>query len=313
MQAQTGSRIRQIRQPRRPALAGLAGMILACRAFAGSVTLYPNADTSLFANFPDNDLGASSSLVSGVNGSGFSSRALVRFDVANQIPSNAVIQSVALTMNVVTVPGGGGVASVFDLRRVLLGWGEGAGTSNTGSPANAGEATWNNRMHPSTPWTVPGGAISNDFSETLSASMLISGLGSYTFNSTTQLVADVQQWLLNPSANFGWVLISESENTAFTARRFGSREDAVNTPVLVVEYAVPATTQIQWIKAVGAQIQFSFSASAEQPYTVQYRDSLSSGNWLTLTNIAPQTTSTNLIVTDPFPTNVQRFYRIGVF
>ena len=123
--------------------------------------------------------------------------------------------------------------------------------------------------------------------------MFINGLGSYTFGPNTNLVADVQQWLLNPATNFGWALISESENTLFTARRFGSRED---------------TTEIQWIQAAGNQIQFSFLASGGQPYTVQYRDSLASGNWLTLT-----ITTTNLIVLDPFPTNVQRFYRIGIF
>jgi hypothetical protein len=284
----------------------LIGMVLDGRVFGDSITLRPSADTSLFAAFPDNNLGSNPNLVSGANGSGFPARALIRFDVANQIPSNAMIQSAALTVNVVIVPGGGGVDSTFDLRRVLLDWGEGIGTGNTGSPANDGEATWNNRFHPSTPWTVAGGAVSNDFSGTLDASMFINGLGSYTFGPNTNLVADVQQWLLNPATNFGWALISESENTLFTARRFGSREDTTNTPILVVQYALPA--EIQWIQAAGNQIQFSFLASGGQPYTVQYRDSLASGNWLTLT-----ITTTNLIVLDPFPTNVQRFYRIGIF
>src|SRR6266850_2387081 len=101
------------------ALLCLSGMVPVDPVFGDSAALRPNADTSLFANFPNNNLGSNSNLVSGANGSGLSSRALIRFDLANQIPSNAIIQSVALAVNVVILPGGGGVGSVFDLRRVL--------------------------------------------------------------------------------------------------------------------------------------------------------------------------------------------------
>jgi hypothetical protein len=311
MQEQTKSWRMGIGRPCWIALPCLIGMVLVGRVFGDSIMLHPSADTSLFANFPDNNLGSNSNLVSGASGSGFGSRALIRFDLANQIPSHALIQSVALTVNVVIVPGGGGAGSVFDLRTVLVDWGEGSGTGNSGSPANNGEATWDNRIYPSTPWTVPGGAISNDFSGVVSASMPIGGLGGYTFNSTTNLVADVQQWLLNPAANLGWALISESEDTPFTARRFGSREDSSHAPALLVQYVLP--TEIQSVKAASGQIQFGFRASGGQQYTVQYRDWLTSGNWLTLTNIAPQIITTNLIVLDPFTTNAQRFFRIGVF
>jgi hypothetical protein len=51
-------------------------------------------------------------------------------------------------------------------------------------------------------------------------------------------VADVQGWLNNPKSNFGWMLISESEDTRFTARRFGSREDPNNAPLLDVQYVL---------------------------------------------------------------------------
>ena len=97
------------------------------------------------------------------------------------------------------------------------------------------------------------------------------------------------------------------------ARRFGSREDTNNAPALVVHYSLPKALEIQWIKAAGSQIQFGFLASVGQPHIVEHRDSLTSGNWLTLTNIAPQIVITNAIVFDPFPTNAQRFYRFGAF
>src|SRR5579872_792398 len=227
----------------------LAGVVAVCQARGDSVTLQPSADTSLFETAPNNNLGGSLSLVAGSNASGFRSRALLRFDLAGNIPSNAVIQSVALTVTVVTLPGGGGADSIFDLRRVLGDWGEGAGSGNQGSPAGDGEATWNNRFYPSATWTVPGGAVSNDFSAGVSASMLVSNLGGYTFSSTSNLVADAQAWLSTPAANFGWALMSESETLHQTARRFGAREDPVNAASLAVQYVLPSAPDIQWITA----------------------------------------------------------------
>src|SRR5580658_5382148 len=81
-------------------------LLLTFRVFADSVTLAPSADTSLFENEPDNNLGASLSLVSGANASGFRSRELMEFDFTGQIPTNAIVQSVTLVVYVVTVPGG---------------------------------------------------------------------------------------------------------------------------------------------------------------------------------------------------------------
>ena len=88
------------------ALLSLASLSLVGRSFGDSITLRPSADTSLFATFSDNNLGSNLNLVSGANGSGLAGRALIRFDLGNQIPSNAVIQSVALTVNfVASLPG----------------------------------------------------------------------------------------------------------------------------------------------------------------------------------------------------------------
>jgi hypothetical protein len=287
-------------------------MAMAGRVYGDTATLVPAADTSLFENEPDNNLGASLSLVSGANTSGFRSRELMRFNFTGQIPSNAVIQSVALSVNVVTVPGGGGgAASVFDMRRLLVDWTEGIGTGNMGSAANTGETTWNHRFYPATSWIVPGGGISNDFSSTVSASLLWSGVGTYTFTSTSNLVADVQQWVANPATNFGWIFISESENVAQTARRIGSREDTNNTPSLLVQYVVPVVPVIQNIQLAGGVIQFSFSARAGETYSVLYRNSLTNGAWLTLTNISQQAVTTNLTISDSLSNNVQRYYRIA--
>ena len=44
--------------------------------------------------------------------------------------------------------------------------------------------------------------------------------------------------LSSPSSNFGWLLRSESELTAATIRRFGSRDDASSSPVLNIQYTI---------------------------------------------------------------------------
>jgi hypothetical protein len=53
------------------------------------------------------------------------------------------------------------------------------------------------------------------------------------------LVADVQLWLDQPGSNFGWMLLCQSEGTAFSARRFGSRENPFTTPALAIEFLLP--------------------------------------------------------------------------
>jgi hypothetical protein len=292
----------------------IAVMTLVICAYADSVTLAPSADTSLFENEPDNNLGASLSLVSGANTSGFRSRELMRFDFTGQIPTNAIVQSVTLVVYVVTVPGnGGGVASVFDMHRLLVDWNEGIGSGNMGSNALTGETTWNHRFYPDTNWTVPGGGISNDFSATVSASLLWDAIGTYTYNSTSNLVADVQQWAANPATNFGWMFISESENVMQTARRLGSRESGSTVPALTAQFTLPVSAPaIQNVQASGGTIQFSFSATGGQACVVQYSGSLSPGSWQTLTNIPAPPASTNIVVSDTLTNAAARFYRVAI-
>jgi hypothetical protein len=278
---------------------------------ADSVTLHPVADTTLFATYPTNNLGSSSWLVAGANGFSTSPRrALIRFDPSIQIPSNAVIQSVTLSLNVLLLPSQG-VPSVFDLHRLLVRWEEGTGTGLSGAFAKIGETTWNTRFYPGTLWTQPGAAGGVDFSDTVSASKFVEGVGAYTFDSTANLVLDVQQWLSNPQTNFGWILVSKAENTNYTVRRFASREDSARAPSLIVEYTVPQRLIIQNIGLVGDTIQFSFPAQAGKSYTVEYRDSLESGSWLTLTNLSNQTIATNIVIVDSINGATRRCYRVG--
>jgi hypothetical protein len=146
-----------------------------------------------------------------------------------------------------------------------------------------------------------------DFAAFDSSSQYIEAKGTYTFDSTQDLVADVQDWLRTPTSNHGWMLLCSAEQIRFTARRFSSREDLSSPPQLAIEYLVPP--HIDVIELSGNTIQLTFLALPDQFYTVQYRTSFTTGGWESLTNVGPSTSPTPVIITD---TKVapHRFYRL---
>jgi hypothetical protein len=164
---------------------------------------------------------------------------LFKFDLS-AVPQEAVIDSVTLSLYVNVQPPDA-VGSDYYVHRVLVGWGEGNKTGNQGQPASIGEVTWNSRAHEITPWFEPGGAPGTDYVATGSASQFINSV-SFTaqWGSTAGMVADVQHWVDNPAQNFGWMLISDSEGTPYTAKRFATREYTTESlrPSLTVQYSV---------------------------------------------------------------------------
>lgn len=233
-----GSRHCSSRVPRRilrVACIGFVGFL--SPLWAETISLNPTADTTLHENSPDNNLGGNVNFISGAGNNGARNRALVQFDIAGTIPAGSIIDSVSLELTLVAAAAGPG--STFTLHRVLQSWGEGGKSGNQGEAATEGEATWNARFFSETLWSTPGAAAPDDFSSSASAALLMSGVGQYEFQSTAGLVADVQAWLDDPGANFGWILISDAEGTAQTTRRFASREDALGVPVLHVAYTIP--------------------------------------------------------------------------
>jgi len=268
--------------------------------------LVPVADTSLLESNPDNNLGALSSIPAGTTAQG-RSRALFKFDLSG-IPSGAGITAVELTVSAVSENLSQHPGSIFAFHRLLRDWGEGTGSvNNNGDPATTNTANWNNRFHPVTPWSTPGGAAGVDYVASFSATNFIDALTNYTFGSTTGLVADVQLWMNNPGTNFGWIFLSQSEATTFTVRRFASREDAARFPVLIVHY-IPAPV-ISPVSVSGNQIHFSFPAQSNRTYTVETRSGIIDGNWVVLTNIPAQFATTIIEVNDPI-TNLTGFYRV---
>jgi hypothetical protein len=208
----------------------------------------------------------------------------------------------------------------FDLHRLLRDWGEGTNNPTAspgqGSPATTNEATWLSPFALTTNlWAVPGAAAAIDYAPVVSASQIIYGTvqSPYIFPdpsaASEPMLADVRSWLTEPAANFGWIFICESEDVPSTARRFGSREDPNNPPLLQLEYLAPP--QITAVENVGTQFRLHFEALAGQSYVVQFRDSIFQSNgWFTLTNLSSQPATTNIVVTDVV-TGTGRLYRVG--
>lgn len=304
-------------QPRR-------GLICVCllaatiqSTLAATVILQPVADTTLIEAAPNNNMGGTQFINAGTTASNTRNRALIKFDFSS-IPTAAKIRAAALTLEVTTLPNGGADPSPIALHRMLRAWGEGNKDSTLevspglGFPATTNEATWNSPFAFTTnTWSGPG--ASNNFSATISSSTFAYGLADFPrFASTTQMVANVQLWLTNSSLNFGWMLKTETESVARTARRFGSREfagiDTNSPPYLEIEFVPPP--KINAAQIVSGQIRFSFLAETNQTYVVQFKNTLAATNaWMTLTNISTQTNAANIFVSDLLSTNT-RFYRV---
>ena len=234
-------------------IAALAVFLGVLSANAATVTLSPIQDNTLYetpARTPDGTAvlsnGAGDYLFAGRILTGELRRALIAFDVAGSLPSGAAITEVSLTLQMSKTIAG---PTPVTLHRVLADWGEGdsqaGGEEGAGAPAQSGDATWQHTFYPSSFWLVQGG----DFVGTPSASQTVAGNGAYTWQSTPELVADVQRWLDSPSANFGWVVLG-SESAPPTAKRFNSRENGAGVPSLTITYQAPVPTAPVW--ALGA-------------------------------------------------------------
>jgi hypothetical protein len=258
-------------------------------ARALTTNLVPIADTALRSTAPDQNFGADSSLPIGVSNTGSPvNHALFRFDLS-VLPTNAIINDVSLGLTNTKNPKG----DSFDLHRLLSSWSE-------------SEATWNNRFV-SVAWAAGGAQAGTDFITSPSASAAV-GSGVTLFNSPV-LTSDVRAWILNPGTNFGWILMATGE-PAGTGEQVGSREDPDNTPILTIDYDLPLPPVIVGTQLVGNQIRFSFDVQGGFTYTVEFRDSLTAGNWNVLTNIPAQLDDITTINLTNTVSSVERYFRV---
>lgn len=177
-------------------------------------------------------------LIVGTNNSNEKRRALLMFDIAaSGIPAGSIITSSTLRLY--------NIKNTIDkncetkLYRLVKDWGEGTSSvsqDSGGAPATPGDATWLHNFYPSSFWTKPGG----DFSNTLSASLIVPPAAGFYFWTSEIMADDVQRFLDEPSSNFGWMMAGD-ETQVRDKKYFASLQNttAAYRPLLTVTYTPP--------------------------------------------------------------------------
>jgi len=147
-------------------------------------------------------------------------RAVIAFDIAGNIPAEAMIESVELTLHLSRT---GSSSSPIFLHELMRDWGEGTSDAlaqeGKGAAATEGDATWMHTFYDTGTWSHPGG----DYDTTILAVTDVNSFGDYTWGSASGMVDNVQTWLDEPDENFGWILVGQEDET-HDAKRFDSRE-----------------------------------------------------------------------------------------
>jgi hypothetical protein len=214
-----------------------------------SAALYAGKDNTIYDFDWYNSNGAGNRVFAGNDDMGYSTRGLMYFDIAGNIPNGATITDVHLRLYCEYTMGG---TQVVRLNRVTHDWGEGnsvaSGEELYGTTAQTDDATWEYRFADGagggTPWNNTGG----DFSGFSSASTSVSTVDTYYTWSSSMMIDDVQSWLDNPSMNFGWLLLGNEVST-YTAMGFSSRTNpnAFRRPMLTILYNPPTSPENETI------------------------------------------------------------------
>ncbi len=239
---------------------GLVIGLVATFELYGQTTFSPSKDNTLIQNTTGAlSNGANPSFFVGRTNSAGARRGLLAFDLSSIQPGSTVT-SVTLKLNMTRSMVG---AQNIALRRVSADWGEGtssdlSGGGGGGSSSTPGDATWIHRFFNTTMWSTAGG----DFSSTVSASLSVNNIGAYTWESTPEMVADVQGWVNDPSTNFGWILIGNE--TTRSTKQFASRQNsnAANRPVLTVTFIPPTSVEDD----PGLPTQFNLAQNYPNPF-----------------------------------------------
>ena len=254
------------------------------------------ADTALFEFFPTSNLGAAELAAGSISQldperqEPARTRSLIRFDVSG-VPAGATVTSAEVRVTLTKRPFTAGTGSTIRLHRVLKAWGEGNKAGPTGGLAGDGEATWSAPAHPEPGWGDVGAGGESDAVTTASSSVDVDQIGTYTFQTSAALAADVQGWVANPASNFGWLMKSDSEGTPQSARRFGSKESLTGKPTLTISYEVAVAevriTQFQ-LRPAGMFLAWTGGAA---PYRVERAENIL-GPWTAVTAASNESQAT---------------------
>ena len=207
-------------------------------AHGASVGVGAAKDNTLFESATGHlSNGAGPHLYVGTTRTGSTRRGVIAFDVASVVPRFSLVHAGTLTLAGSRTSS---AATAIDVHRLMADWGEGASNAGSpgglGAPSAPGDATWVHRTFDTIPWDAPGG----DFVADASTTAPVVGLGADSWPSTPALVADVQGWLDQPAANFGWLLKAANESQAGSAKRFDTREikTPANRPSLTIDFTI---------------------------------------------------------------------------
>jgi hypothetical protein len=252
----------------------------------------PALDTSISSGGA-NPRGAATILAGG-RGNGTRDRGLLRFDLT-AIPTNATVRGALLKLTVVMSPPGP-AASTFYLHRALKNW--------------DAAATWQNAIA-GTLWSAPGGGENVDYEAAGAPGVVEPGGVVHAFAFTNETAAVFGDWIHEPAANHGWMLISDRESAGKTARHFGSSESA-KPPELTVYYSEPPRPAV--LRDVSIQtnrLVFQLTGEPGWLYEIQTRAEVNSGAWISLTN-RPAGAALEPVVFEAPLSGARQFFRVLV-
>lgn len=154
-----------------------------------------------------------------------------------------------------------------------------------------------------------------DFAAEPSSTERVQSVGTYEFEFGSNQIAELQDWLVHPESNHGWVLVSQAEDTAFTARRFATREHPQPNlrPTLVLEVSpgipVPAPV-IRSVAFVSGEARVVVAAEAGVRYTLESTPGLPAAGWTIRGDTVSTNRSVDLVLTDGSDPGQERFFRV---
>lgn len=245
---------------------GLAFVVAFCAPAAEVVVLTPTKDAAIYAENGNNANGRGSFFFIGKNASGNLRRSLLHFDIAGAVPAGSTITGVTLAMTVANTQGTGNLARLLPLTQA---WLEGpatpVGAGGAGTAAAPGDTTWTHHNFNTGLWGSAGGDFDNSV---LTDTVVINGVGGYTWPSSTRLVSTVQAWLDTPATNFGWLIQGDETAVGATAKQVHARENATGAPQLTVTYLlssynpkVELAATFEAARLVGETIHYSLAIS----------------------------------------------------
>jgi len=160
-------------------------------------------------------------------------RALIRFNLSTEIPSDATIDSVFLSLSMNKTQN---AAQDLRIYPVLGAWAEGTSDASSnegkGTSATDGDPTWTYRVYPDTLWNNEGG----DIGEEILFEGSIQGSGSYSLKGTDNFITLFNQWRKGDMPNYGMMLIGNEDSQNRSSKRFASAQfsGSANRPSLTV-------------------------------------------------------------------------------